>query len=444
MTMLDETDEVGRATRIRLFTLRTPQMRAFHAAWLAFFLCFFAWFGVAPLMSVIRGELHLDKAQIGNTIIASVAVTIVARLLVGWICDQIGPRLTYAGLLVLGSLPVMGIGLAHSYETFLLFRLGIGVIGASFVVTQYHATLMFAPSVVGTANATTAGWGNLGGGVTQLVMPLVFTGLLGLGLAPASAWRVAMVLAGVLCLACGVAYYFFTQDTPRGNLAELRAAGVLPPRAHHKGGFARAASDPRVWALFLIYGACFGIELTIDNVGALYFSDHFGMGVGAAGLLASSFGLMNVFGRALGGILGDRFGRKAGLRGRVRWLFATILVEGVLLMIFSQMTVMPLAIAMLVLFGLFVQMGCGATFAVVPFVNREALGSVSGIVGAGGNAGAMAAGFLFKGDVAWDTALLILGVVVAVSSFAAFAVRETAPAVEAPIEIAPALEQGVA
>ena len=43
----------------------------------------------------------------------------------------------------------MGIGLADSYETFLLFRLGIGVIGASFVITQYHTSVMFAPNCVG-------------------------------------------------------------------------------------------------------------------------------------------------------------------------------------------------------------------------------------------------------------------------------------------------------
>jgi len=155
-----------KATRIELFNFRTPQMRAFHMAWVAFFVCFFAWFGIAPLMKVVREELGLTPAQIGNTIIASVAITILARMLIGRLCDRFRPRRTYTGLLVLGSLPVMAIGLANSYEVFLLLRLAIGVIGASFVITQYHTTLMFAPTIVGTANATTAGWGNLGGGVT--------------------------------------------------------------------------------------------------------------------------------------------------------------------------------------------------------------------------------------------------------------------------------------
>ena len=104
-------DEIikNKATRIELFSLRTPQMRAFHMSWFAFFLCFFAWFGIAPLMVVVRDELGLTKTQVGNTIIASVAVTIVARLAIGWLCDRIGPRITYTWLLLLGSLPVMTI-----------------------------------------------------------------------------------------------------------------------------------------------------------------------------------------------------------------------------------------------------------------------------------------------------------------------------------------------
>ena len=126
----------NKATSINLFSLSTRQMRAFHMSWFSFFLCFFAWFGIAPLMAVVREELSLTKEQIGNTIIASVAITILARLFIGWLCDRIGPRLSYSILLVVGSIPVMSIGLAQSYESFLLFRLGIGVIGASFVTRR--------------------------------------------------------------------------------------------------------------------------------------------------------------------------------------------------------------------------------------------------------------------------------------------------------------------
>ncbi len=50
----------------------------------------------------------------------------------------------------------------------------------------------------------------------------------------------------------------------------------------------------------------------------------------------------------------------------------------------------------MITFALFVKMSNGATYAVVPFISRNALGSVSGIVGACGNAAAVAAGFLFK------------------------------------------------
>ena len=136
--------------------------------------------------------------------------------------------------------------------------------------------------------------------------------------------------------------------------------------------------------------------------------------------------MMNLFARALGGIVSDRFGKTLGLKGRVRWLFLALFCEGLLLIAFSQARETVPAIAMLLLVGLFVKMSNGATYAVVPFINREALGSVAGIVGAGGNVGAVAAGFLFKGSLEWSTALLILGCAVTVASFVTFSVRFTA------------------
>jgi len=413
----------NKATSIRLNDFTSVPMRAFHMTWLAFFLCFFGWFGIAPLMPIIRDELHLTKDQIGNLTIASVAITVLVRLLIGWMCDRIGPRRAYTWLLILGSLPVMGVGLAHDYSTFLIFRLAIGAIGASFVITQYHTSVMFAPNIVGTANATAAGWGNLGGGVTQMVMPLLFAGFVSMGVGNWWGWRMAMFVPGLLMFVAGILYYRLTQDTADGDFTELRAKGLMTGRAAASGAFAAACRDRRVWALALMYGACFGMELTIDNIAALYFTDYFGLGLTAAGFVAGSFGMMNLFARALGGIVSDRFHRNWGLRGRALLLGGTLLAEGMALILFSQMRVLTLAVGAMMLTGLFIKMSNGATYAIVPFVNRKALGAVAGIVGAGGNVGAVMAGFLFKGAMPWAQALTWLGATVAVISVLSVVVR---------------------
>lgn len=410
----------GKATKINLLDFKTPSMRAFHVTWITFFLCFFGWFGIAPLMPVVREDLGLTKAQIGNIIIASVAITIFARLVFGWLCDKIGPRVCYTLLLIFGSLPVIFIGFSNSYETFLLFRLAIGVIGASFVITQYHTSVMFAPNVVGTANATVAGWGNMGGGATLIVMPLVFSAFVGAGYLNEDAWRYAMVIPGVALFIMGFVYYFFTQDTPEGNVADLRKndAGFKAKKGDEKGSFWNACRDYRVWILFLAYGACFGIEITIDNIATLYFVDNFNLGLKEAGIIAGTFGMMNIFARALGGIFGDKAGKKFGLKGRILILGIFLLCEGIGIMVFSAMDVLPWAIASMLLFALFLKMSNGATYSVVPFINKKAIGAVSGIVGAGGNVGAVLAGFLFaSNDISYRESLFIIGIaVIAVSA----------------------------
>lgn len=408
-----------KATKISLLDFKTPPMRAFHITWITFFLCFFGWFGIAPLMPVVRKDLGLTQEQIGNIIIASVAITVFARLLIGWLCDKIGPRICYTILLILGSIPVMFIGMSQSYESFLLFRLAIGVIGASFVVTQYHTSVMFAPNVVGTANATVAGWGNMGGGATLMVMPLIFAAFVGLGYLDEQAWRYAMVVPGVALFIMGFVYFFFTQDTPDGNLSDLRKNNpeYKAKIGEAKGSFWSACKDYRVWVLFLAYGACFGIEITIDNIATLYFVDNFQLGLKEAGLIAGLFGMMNIFARALGGIFGDKAGKKFGLKGRIFILGIFLLLEGLGIILFSQMDSLIWAIATMLLFALFLKMSNGATYSVVPFINKKAVGAVAGIVGAGGNVGAVLAGFLFKSsEVSYRESLFIIGIAVSVVS----------------------------
>jgi len=414
-----------KATRIELFQWRTPQMRAFHLSWLAFFVCFFAWFAVAPLMPLVREEFRLSPDQVANITIAAVTATIFGRLLIGPLCDRLGPRRTYAGLLLLGSIPVFGMMLVQGYASFLLVRLAIGAVGAGFVITQYHTSVMFAPNVVGTANATAAGWGNAGGGAAQAAIPLLLAGVLALGVGHHLAWRIVMLLPGVLMVIVGVLYWKFAQDTPEGDRHGQGAQSFAAGRGK-QGGWAtlrQAAGNYRVWMLFVTYAGCFGIELFVHGVAASYYVDRFGLDLRGAGLAVGGFGLLALFARAMGGMASDRLARRHGLASRARLLCALMFCEGIGLLWFSSAQGVAMAVTAMLAFGMCLHMACGATYALVPFVDRKALGGVAGIIGAGGNVGAVAAGFLQKYTGSVQHTFTVLGGFVIAGSLCALAVR---------------------
>jgi MFS transporter, NNP family, nitrate/nitrite transporter len=414
--------------KLNVLSGRGVQMRTFHITWLTFFVCFFGWFGIAPLMPTIREDLGLTKAQVGNTIIAAVSATIIARLIIGRLCDTWGPRKTYTALLLIGAIPVMGVGFAQDYTTFLLFRLAIGVIGASFVITQFHTSMMFAPKIKGTANAVAGGWGNLGGGITNMLMPVIFAAIVGFGYTKSEAWRYAMIIPGVMLLIMAFVYFKFTKDTPAGNYDEINRIKTEKQKTDYT-----VLKDWRIWSLSLAYAVCFGMEITFDNVAALHFVDTFKLSQSSAGLWAGVFGFMNIFARALGGIFADRVGNKYGMRGKGLLLAAVLLLEGIGLVFFAMSGNLTLAIVSMLSFALFLKMANGATYSIVPFVNEKNVGLVAGIVGAGGNVGGMLFGFLFKSEtITYIQAFSYIGfIVMAVSAVVLVTRFQKAKVVEA-------------
>ena len=121
--------------------------------------------------------------------------------------------------------------------------------------------------------------------------------------------------------------------------------------------------------------------------------------------------------------MSDWMARRGGLGWRAPLLSALLLGEGLGLLWFAHAQNAGMAIVAMVVFGLFTHMACGATYALVPFIDRRALGGVAGIVGAGGNVGAVAAGFVMKGVGDVQQTVTILGVFVACSALCALAVR---------------------
>jgi NNP family nitrate/nitrite transporter-like MFS transporter len=234
-------------------------------------------------------------------------------------------------------------------------------------------------------------------------------------------------------------YYRYTHDCPQGNYDQMRAEGIAI-EGGKKGGWASfkaASANHRVWLLFITYGACFGIEIFIHNIAAVYYVDHFGLSLGAAGMAAGSFGLLALFARALGGWLSDKGAARGNLNSRVTLLFVMMIGEGLGLLWFANAGTVTYAVIAMLCFGMFTHMACGATYALVPFIDSKALGGVAGIIGAGGNVGAVLAGFLMKGTGNIQQTLSILSALVAISALCAIAARftiagtDTAPAAAA-------------
>jgi MFS transporter, NNP family, nitrate/nitrite transporter len=406
-------------TQLNIFSFKGVQMKTFHTTWLMFFVCFFGWFGLAPLMPTIRDEFQLSKSQVGTLVIVSVSSTIIARLLIGKLCDTWGPRKTAIRLLLVGSLPVFLVGLAKDYTTFLLFRAAIGLIGASFVVTQFHTSMMFAKNIKGTANAVAGGWGNLGGGITNMVMPLIFAAIVAMGYTKGEAWRYAMIVPGVMMLGVAFLYYKFTKDTPAGNYDEIGRTKETREKTDY-----RILADWRIWSLTFAYAMCFGMEITFDNVASLHFVDTFGLSQSSAGFWAGVFGFMNIFARALGGVVSDKVGTRYGMKGKGVLLALVLLLEGIGIILFARAGSFELAIISMLSFALFLKMANGATYGITPFIDEKNVGLVSGIVGAGGNLGGMLFGFLFRSkSITYVEAFTYIGISVMVVSAVVFVTK---------------------
>lgn len=227
-------------------------------------------------------------------------------------------------------------------------------------------------------------------------------------------WRTACVIPGLMCTVFTFFVLRYADDSPKGNYRKRKREGLMEKPNAMK--YIKAAiHDHNTWILLIQYGCCFGVELTTSNAAALYFKEEFELSTEAAAAVASTFGWMNLFARGLGGFLSDISNAYRGMRGRLTWQFICFLLEGVFVIVFSKARTLGGAITALMTFSLFVQGAEGSTFGIVPYLNPNVTGTVAGIVGAGGNAGAVIFSILFR-QMEYRDAFFWMGATTAVIS----------------------------
>jgi NNP family nitrate/nitrite transporter-like MFS transporter len=193
----------------------------------------------------------------------------------------------------------------------------------------------------------------------------------------------------------GVVVYRISDDCPKGNYTELKKNGAMKEVSAIKS-FVIGSCNLNSWLLFLLYAACFGVELTMNNAAAMYFREEFDLTPESAAAVATIFGWLNLFARGVGGVLSDQANATWEMPGRMWVLTILLALEGTFVLIFANCKTLVGAIVTMVFFSFFVQAAEGATFGIVPYVDPPHTGTVSGIVGAGGNAGAVGFGMAFR------------------------------------------------
>mmetsp|Transcript_28774 Transcript_28774/g.46727 ORF Transcript_28774/g.46727 Transcript_28774/m.46727 type:complete len:211 (+) Transcript_28774:2-634(+) len=157
----------------------------------------------------------------------------------------------------------------------------------------------------------------------------------------------------------------------------------------------------------------------MNNAAASYFKSKFELTTESAAAIASIFGWMNLFARGVGGYVSDNLNSRMGMRGRLIWQGALLVVEGALVFVFSNSNSLAVAIVIMVFFSSVVQSAEGSTYGIVPYVNPPVTGSIAGVVGAGGNLGAVGFGLGFRQMETLQAFYLMGGTIIA-SGFLTF------------------------
>ena len=435
-----------------LFRFRNAEIKALHLTWIAFFMCFYVWFNMAPLASSMLASADwLTRDDIRLFAIANVALTIPARILVGMALDRFGPRRVFSVLLVVMSIPTFVFAFGDSREVLLMSRLVLSSIGASFVVTIHMTALWFPPRSIGFAEGFAAGWGNFGSAAAAMTLPGIALHLYG----GPDGWRWAIATSGLVIACYGVFYWFAitdgpsrdTQKKPRkasalevsswGDLVLLcifivPLVGILSILVYRvelmgyidamtaafcyfaiavvvawqivqairvnvpilKRGVPEDDKYPfkSVAALNITYFANFGAELAVVSMLPMFFQETWGLSAVAAGLIASAFAFVNLFARPMGGLVSDRFGNRRFVM--MAYMFG-IGVGFVMMGLLDSHWPLIIAVAITIGCSFFVQGAEGATFGIVPSIKRRVTGQISGMAGAYGNVGAVFYLFIF-------------------------------------------------
>ena len=363
-----------------------PAPGARSALWVstfAFTACFAVWTIFSIIGVQIKADLNLTEAQFGLLVGTPILTGSLSRIFLGVWTGQFGGRIVNLIVMILAAAATFLLSYAETYAQFLVAALGVGLAGGAFAVGVAYVSKFYPASKQGTALGI-FGAGNVGAAVTKFAAPFV---MLALG------WEaVAQVWAGAL-LVIAILAFLLTRDEP--EVAERRRTGQKPVTAWMQ---LTPLKDIRVWRFSLYYFFVFGGFVALALWLPHYLTGAYGLGIGAAGMLAAAYSIPGSLFRVFGGWLSDRIGARKvmyltfALSAVCTFILAypatSYVVDGIEGPIQFRLALsLPAFVVLVFVLGFAMSLGKAAVYKHIPVYYPDHVGAVGGLVGMIGGLG---------------------------------------------------------
>ncbi|GLV56734.1 nitrate transporter [Dictyobacter sp. S3.2.2.5] len=329
------------------------------ASFLHFDMCFTIWVLLGSLSVPISQSLGLNPFL--QTVMVAVPTLSgsLMRIPMGLLGDRFGGRRVGLLMLIFLFIPLLlGWLLNINFPAVLCIGLMLGIGGSSFAVALPMASHWYPPSKQGLVMGISAA-GNMG---------VVFANLLAPSLARTYGWHVVLGIT-MLPLALVLLFFFlFASDCP------------TRPQPHGVTKYAAILKTSDLWWFCLLYSVTFGGFVGLGTFLPQFFHNQYGISAVNAGYLTALATFVGSTCRPFGGYIADKL-------GGIRILTGVFLLVALAYAMAAFLFPLPFMAPLLVMGVMFLSVGNGAVFQLIPQRFQTEIGIVTGVVGAFGGIG---------------------------------------------------------
>jgi sugar phosphate permease len=359
----------------------------------------------------IQSELRLDDVEMGLVLGAFWLAYSLFDIPAGWLGDRFGARLALTRVVLAWSLFTAMTGAANGFFALLTIRFLFGATEAGAYPNMARVQASWLPRA---ARGRAGGWLWFAARWGAAFSPMVFgsmirwvdssavrSALTGVpGLADASGWRLAFVLAGLAGVIWCLAFYPWFRNDPSEkkavNAAELtlirsdQAAGEEQGHGRIAPGMWRLLlSNRSLWALAAVYFfGSFGWSFFVSWM-PKYLSDIHGVKYDVSESIWKQPLLYGGISCLVGGMLSDRLVRATGRKwlGRAAFPLTGLTTAAVAIFAARGVTDADAAVVLMCIAGAAFDFGQGASWATIVDLGGRYAGTTAGFINLVGNLG---------------------------------------------------------